>query len=337
MWKIGEIFCVEFFFSITAKMNLPSVHSLERQVPKKPTTTGRESGARQETASLLGAANDSAKATTQAFPSICVHRNSQANAVEWAQSWCLTCLGQCKLPRKFCRSIVHRSQLRPQQVGIALKLTAPGMWPPSLRDPGKHCPILLRGLTLSPEAPSVGPVEARQILCQHLNAPLVIARDAQVHVTQTRIELHACPASQHTRARHPVQWVMPSSWRVPNACMHPCLPKASVSGKGSTTVPATILWTGAEGRWKSQGKFVVIDEVRTLGAKVHFASLVNMLKNAEWRQSTKNTKVGLLSKSIHFLTKYSPDMDHQHPKWQSPRSWISSPDCRVVMDKQQTQ
>ena len=30
---------------------------------------------------------------------------------------------------------------------------------------------------------------------------------------------------------------------------------------------------------------------------------------------------------------YSPNKDHQHLKWQPPRSWISSPDCRVAMDK----
>ena len=34
---------------------------------------------------------------------------------------------------------------------------------------------------------------------------------------------------------------------------------------------------------------------------------------------------------------YSPNKDRQHLKWQQLRSWISSPDCLVAMDKQQTQ
>ena len=34
---------------------------------------------------------------------------------------------------------------------------------------------------------------------------------------------------------------------------------------------------------------------------------------------------------------YSLNKDLQHLKWQPPRSWISSPDCQVATDKQQTQ
>ena len=34
---------------------------------------------------------------------------------------------------------------------------------------------------------------------------------------------------------------------------------------------------------------------------------------------------------------YSLNKDLQHLKWQQLRSWISSPDCQVAMDKQQTQ
>ena len=61
-----------------------------------------------------------------------------------------------------------------------------------------------------------------------------------------------------------------------------------------------------------------------------------------WRQSTKNTKVELYSdvtlwKMILDLTQYSLNKNLQHLKWQPPRSWISSPDCRVAMDKQLTQ
>ena len=60
-----------------------------------------------------------------------------------------------------------------------------------------------------------------------------------------------------------------------------------------------------------------------------------------WRQSTRNTKVELFSavilqKTILDLMQYSLNKDLQHLKWQQLRSWISSPDCQVAMDKQQT-
>ena len=50
---------------------------------------------------------------------------------------------------------------------------------------------------------------------------------------------------------------------------------------------------------KVRSKKEVIDEARTKGAKVHFASLMDMclLKNAELGQSTKNTKVELYSEA----------------------------------------
>ena len=46
---------------------------------------------------------------------------------------------------------------------------------------------------------------------------------------------------------------------------------------------------------KVRSKKEVIDEARTTGAKVHFASLMDMchLKNAELEANTKNTKVEL--------------------------------------------
>ena len=46
---------------------------------------------------------------------------------------------------------------------------------------------------------------------------------------------------------------------------------------------------------KVRSKKKVIDEARTAGAKVHFASLMDIchLKMLNWRQSTKNTKVEL--------------------------------------------
>ena len=51
---------------------------------------------------------------------------------------------------------------------------------------------------------------------------------------------------------------------------------------------------------KVRSKKEVSDEARTKGAKVHFASLMDVcrLENLNWRQSTKNTKVELYSEVI---------------------------------------
>ena len=51
---------------------------------------------------------------------------------------------------------------------------------------------------------------------------------------------------------------------------------------------------------KVRSKSEVIDEARTKGAKVHFASLMDIchLKSAEWRQNTQNTKVELYFEAI---------------------------------------
>ena len=51
---------------------------------------------------------------------------------------------------------------------------------------------------------------------------------------------------------------------------------------------------------KVRSKSEVIDEARTKGAKVHFASLMDIchLKMPNWKQSTKNTKVELYSEAI---------------------------------------
>ena len=51
---------------------------------------------------------------------------------------------------------------------------------------------------------------------------------------------------------------------------------------------------------KVKSKKQVIEEARTSGATVHFASLMDTchLKNADWRQNTKSTKVELYSAAI---------------------------------------
>ena len=72
---------------------------------------------------------------------------------------------------------------------------------------------------------------------------------------------------------------------------------------------------------KVRSKKEVIDEARTSGATVHFASLMDIchLKNVELEAKHKNTKVELyfeviLSKTTQGLTQYSPKKDHQHLK-----------------------
>ena len=59
-------------------------------------------------------------------------------------------------------------------------------------------------------------------------------------------------------------------------------------------------------------------------------------------KAPKNTKVKLysvviLQKMIQTLMQYSLKKDLQHLKWQQLKSWISSPDCQVAMEKQETQ
>ena len=85
-------------------------------------------------------------------------------------------------------------------------------------------------------------------------------------------------------------------------------------------------WEGLEkiSAWnltKVRSKKEVIDEARTSGAKVHFASLMNIchLKNAELE--TKHQKYkgrvvlrGDIVKVIRGLMQYSLNKDHQHHK-----------------------
>ena len=95
---------------------------------------------------------------------------------------------------------------------------------------------------------------------------------------------------------------------------------------------------------KVRSKSEVIDEARKKGAKVHFASLMDIchLKTAELEASTKNSKVELYSeatlwKMILDLVQYSLNKDHQHHKWRQQESWISYPDCQAAQDKRRTQ
>ena len=95
---------------------------------------------------------------------------------------------------------------------------------------------------------------------------------------------------------------------------------------------------------KVRSKKEVIDEARTSGAKVHFASLMDMchLKNAELEAKHQKYKSRVVlpfdivkddAGSYAVFTEQGSSASQRQP----PKSWISSPDCQVAMDKQQTQ
>ena len=95
---------------------------------------------------------------------------------------------------------------------------------------------------------------------------------------------------------------------------------------------------------KVRSKKEVIDEARTSGAKVHFASLMDVchLKNAELEakhQKYKGRVVlrGDIVKDDSGSYAVFTEQGSSASQMTVPKSWISSPDCQVVMDKQQTQ
>ena len=81
----------------------------------------------------------------------------------------------------------------------------------------------------------------------------------------------------------------------------------------------------------------MIDVARTSGATVHFASLMDIrhLKNAELEAKHQKYKgrVVLRGDIVKDDSGSYAVFTEQRPQ----KSWISSPDCRVAMDKQQTQ
>ena len=93
---------------------------------------------------------------------------------------------------------------------------------------------------------------------------------------------------------------------------------------------------------KVRSKKKVIDEARTKGAKVHFASLMDICQNAELETKHQNTKVELYSeatlwKMILDLMQFSLNKVHQHLKWRQQKSWITYPGYQDAQDKQLTQ
>ena len=96
---------------------------------------------------------------------------------------------------------------------------------------------------------------------------------------------------------------------------------------------------------KSQSKKQVIDEARTSGVTVHFASLIDIchLKNAELEAKHQKYKGRIVlrgdivkdnSGSYAVLIEQGSSASQMTA---AKISWISFPDCQVAMDKQQTQ
>ena len=92
---------------------------------------------------------------------------------------------------------------------------------------------------------------------------------------------------------------------------------------------------------KVKSKKDVIDEARASGAKVHFASLMDIchLKNAELEakhQKYKGRVVlrGDIVKDGSVAYTVFTNKDHHHHNWQQQKSWISFPDCLVGQDQQ---
>ena len=77
---------------------------------------------------------------------------------------------------------------------------------------------------------------------------------------------------------------------------------------------------------KVRSKKEVIDEARTKGAKVHFASLMDIchLKNAEWEAKHQKYKGRVVLRG---------DIVKDDSGSYQQKSWISSPDCLVARDK----
>ena len=79
---------------------------------------------------------------------------------------------------------------------------------------------------------------------------------------------------------------------------------------------------------KVRSKKRVIDEARTSGAKVHFASLMDMSLEKCWIggktpeiQRSSCTPRWYCKRRFGGLMQYSLNKDHQHHKWQQQKSW----------------
>ena len=96
---------------------------------------------------------------------------------------------------------------------------------------------------------------------------------------------------------------------------------------------------------KVKSKKMVIDEARTAGATVHFASLMDIcyLKNAELEATHQKCKGRVVLRgdiakdNFGSCAVFTEQGSSAFQMTAAKISWISSPDCQVAMDKQQTQ
>ena len=95
---------------------------------------------------------------------------------------------------------------------------------------------------------------------------------------------------------------------------------------------------------KVRSKKEVINEARSTGAKVHFASLMDIchLKNAELEAKHQKYKGRVVLRGdivTYDSGSYAvfTEQGSSASQMKAARSWISSPESRVAMDKQQTQ
>ena len=96
---------------------------------------------------------------------------------------------------------------------------------------------------------------------------------------------------------------------------------------------------------KVRSKKQVIDEERTSGAKVHFASLMDIchLKNAELEAKHQKyrgrvvLRGDIIKDDSGSYAVFAEQGSSASKMTAAKISWISSPDCQVAMDRQQTQ
>ena len=110
-----------------------------------------------------------------------------------------------------------------------------------------------------------------------------------VHPIKSKQDLHHSAGEGNNAMQH--YNLVHKFMRMPQAIKIPAA-KAALDNEWEK-LEKNSAWNLTNVRNKSE----VIDEARTSGAKVHFASLMDMchMKMLNWRQSTKNTKVELYS------------------------------------------
>ena len=179
-----------------------------------------------------------------------------------------------------------------------------------------------------------------------------------VHPTKFRQNLRDLEADESTRMRMgnsiPHYHEDHIAWKGENSLQHYNLVHKFIPMPQAMKIPAAKAAVDKEGAkcekisalnlTKVRSKKEVIDEARTKGATVHFASLMDIchLKNAELKakhQKYKGRVVlrGDFVKDDSWSYAVFTEQGSSASEVTAAKSWISSPDCRVAMDKQRTQ